>query len=1582
MTASFGAPAPTSNETGALRQINSEQQTFVNKDFVKNISWLNQSVDVLSAYTQKLQAGVDSANSNVIDQIQGVIADLMTVIAGGEPVGINLGDLRYVFQAIGAMLGINPDTPFPLNLFEAAGHWFDNFIAPLDQLSDMIWNSISAWAEDLGFSEAAVDSMQEFNDAVINWYNGLDEAFGIIGDVLKDFFKLLGLGSGGMNLGPLQGFWDSIVQHIQDLLEGPEQTILSVLSSLLVVIFKALTWIVNATNPMNLFDSTGIRFVGPQLAPVVSGATTDWSVGSNLATSWVYDATTNRDGSDGAFKTSGNSTTKRVLSQVIQQCTPGKSYYLSGWLKWSSVPTNVDTFGLCVVFYSGATEISETNVNVATGHGATGGWQQVSQVIVVPQNVDGFKLGARVSNSVTSGNVWANGLSYTMEEPLAQGILNGILDFPQHVIDSVIGGLQNTVDWAVTTIHNILNFFFGSDTFLGHILAGVIPALDASIIATGQFAQNLVAGLVDFIHDVLNFFFGEDTFLGHVLASIIPSLDASKITTGAFTQAQVTNLTSDLGSKLAATVFTTKLNAGNNIATNPSFENTSLYLGPSSAITYSNEQSRFLFKSAKIVADHTNPLKAYFVTSDSGPIYVNCVQGQVFYMEAYVRGKSSNVQTSGGANGISLVLGCTDTAGTETQWVTQSFTASTALNGAWSKLSGYFLIPSGAYSFTPYVQVGSNVTSGDAYYFDSAVCREVTDANTINQALYAANSPGSSVLTSVIPALDASKVTTGAFSQAMVTNLTSDLGSKLAANIFVTKLNAGNNIATNPSFENTSLYLGNTSDSTYSNEQSRFLFRSAKIIANHTNYLYAYFVTNETGPIYVNCVPGQVFYMECYVRGKSTNTQSSGGSGGITLSIACTDTAGTVNNWVNATSVTASTAMNGVWTKISGYVVIPSGAYSFTPYAQLTPNVNNGEAYYFESAVCREVTDANQISQALYASDTATATVLSSAVPSLDASKITTGTIGTGIIPNLDASKVTTGTLGTSRIPDITRTMSTDLQATIDNVHQAVNGGSTTGNIVTTIKTNLQTLFSNLFGQTSVATVLTGGAIPSLDSSKITTGTLATGRIPSLDSSQITTGTFGSSRIANLAITNAHINDLSGSKVNAGTVGATYIPSLDASKVTTGTFGTGLIPNVTKAMSADLQGTIDNIYQAVYGGATTGNTVASVKTGLLVFPGANIASAVSASVVPSLDGSKITTGSVAAARIAGLPASQITSGTFSGTYIAANAITNTHVNDVSGSKINAGTVGATYVAALDASKITTGTFADAMLAALSATKLTGTIDAANRIAAGAISNTHLAATGLDAGKLTVGTLNAANRIAAGAIVNGHLASGAVTTVKIGDSQVTGAKTAGLDASKITSGQLNSAQLPTNVGAVGSGVLLQRTGSAGTFTTYYDGNGIKLPWGFYNSTGTLVTSDMTVSNVGGFICATASNAGWYLIDINYQLKGASDLYDFTYMWGLTPVIYKSSGTTIPTVPYKWGATGVCIRDTNLTASNSWSADFCGGNFIVYLAANETIYPGYFWSREGSTSSAEIIIATSAAGAYGTYFAMSLLNRSLV
>lgn len=66
------------------------------------------------------------------------------------------------------------------------------------------------------------------------------------------------------------------------------------------------------------------------------------------------------------------------------------------------------------------------------------------------------------------------------------------------------------------------------------------------------------------------------------------------------------------------------------------------------------------------------------------------------------------------------------------------------------------------------------------------------------------------------------------------------------------------------------------------------------------------------------------------------------------------------------------------------------------------------------------------------------------------------------------------------------------------------------------------------------------------------------------------------------------------------------IPNLPASQITSGVFGVGRIPDITRAMSSDMQAVIDAVYQAIHGGSAINNTVASVKAALQSIPAGNI----------------------------------------------------------------------------------------------------------------------------------------------------------------------------------------------------------------------------------------------------------------------------------------------------------------------------------------------------------------------------------------
>jgi hypothetical protein len=104
--------------------------------------------------------------------------------------------------------------------------------------------------------------------------------------------------------------------------------------------------------------------------------------------------------------------------------------------------------------------------------------------------------------------------------------------------------------------------------------------------------------------------------------------------------------------------------------------------------------------------------------------------------------------------------------------------------------------------------------------------------------------------------------------------------------------------------------------------------------------------------------------------------------------------------------------------------------------------------------------------------------------------------------------------------------------------------------------------------------------------------------------------------------------------------------------------------------------------QKFAGDVEVSGTVTGDGSGLTTLNGSQVTTGtVAAARIANLDGSKITTGTVAAARIANLDASKITSGTL-GTA---------RIPNLDGSKITTGTVAAARIANLDASKITSGT---------------------------------------------------------------------------------------------------------------------------------------------------------------------------------------------------------------------------------------------------------------------------------------------------
>jgi hypothetical protein len=158
-----------------------------------------------------------------------------------------------------------------------------------------------------------------------------------------------------------------------------------------------------------------------------------------------------------------------------------------------------------------------------------------------------------------------------------------------------------------------------------------------------------------------------------------------------------------------------------------------------------------------------------------------------------------------------------------------------------------------------------------------------------------------------------------------------------------------------------------------------------------------------------------------------------------------------------------------------------------------------------------------------------------------------------------------------------------------------VSGNPITGSGTFTVTFDTQTANTVFAGPTSGGAAapafraLVAADIPSLDASKITTGTFAksfissTGawsasEIPNLDASKITTGTFAKTFVS-----------------STGTWAASEIPNLDASKITSGTMDTARLGSGTANSSKFLRG--DSTWQDTSGIGGTGNSYDIDHTG-------------------------------------------------------------------------------------------------------------------------------------------------------------------------------------------------------------------------------------------------------------------------------------------------------------------------------------------------------------------------------------------------
>ena len=296
-----------SQSVQALKSINSKQYPDTNKDFVANIQRLNASVDYISSYMITMQSGIDSANENIIEQIQGFVQDLIVIFAGGEPTGINIGDLKYIIQALGAMFGFG-GAPFPINLLNAAQHFFLGYVVPLEQFTDVIFDTIFAWAEELGLSPDFIDVLRQFADSIVN----LGEDVGHLVNTILSMFDIFGAAGGG-GTGLLATLWDAVTALLDGFNAVAFRPLLNLLAAWTTPFIQFLTAAINMldslvrgvplNDPNNILTLTiqGILNIPAQLLKIINAVFSKVFTVPSTAISWVQNAVNSIFGWIGGF---------------------------------------------------------------------------------------------------------------------------------------------------------------------------------------------------------------------------------------------------------------------------------------------------------------------------------------------------------------------------------------------------------------------------------------------------------------------------------------------------------------------------------------------------------------------------------------------------------------------------------------------------------------------------------------------------------------------------------------------------------------------------------------------------------------------------------------------------------------------------------------------------------------------------------------------------------------------------------------------------------------------------------------------------------------------------------------------------------------------------------------------------------------------------------------------------------------------------------------------------------------------------------------------------------------------------------
>jgi len=587
LDAAFGFQSQT---TKALAAIDSTKYPDTNKDFQANLIRLNQFVDYIASYLQTMQKGIDKNNQDPIAQIQGVASDLVVLLGGGELLyGIDLGDLQYFLPAIGALLGFDTTTPFPINLFNAAEHFLLGYVVPLDSFATVIEGIIDGWAVALGIDQSWIDAINELLDAFGGLYTSasdlltsVESLFNIIGTdfpFIGNMWHLITTLLGGFSLDELGSILDpafkAAAPWIETLAEAVEW-----LNQIIESFAGGVTDVQGILNFSSLFSTINFLPAGG-FHPIP--ALTSWIQGSLKPTNLLAMLSTDLTGGSGLGLT-GVVPLENIAVDAIGAIIGGAQLVIDAILSTVGFPTGSGTpTDVTHYFTDLLSMLGNPNLTNAAFSAVTAVTNFINNMLAptnllpimnpVTKLISSLNIPGLDASKITSGQFPQSMVNITsIAASIVTGVLNvaqipgldaskitsgqfaqsmvNLTNIPASIVSGVLGAGQIPGLDASKIVSGILGVgqipnLPASIITSGTFPAAQIPGLDASKIITGQFAQSMV-NITNIPASIVSGILG---------AAQIPGLDASKITTGQFAQSMV-NITS-----IAASIVTGVLGA-------------------------------------------------------------------------------------------------------------------------------------------------------------------------------------------------------------------------------------------------------------------------------------------------------------------------------------------------------------------------------------------------------------------------------------------------------------------------------------------------------------------------------------------------------------------------------------------------------------------------------------------------------------------------------------------------------------------------------------------------------------------------------------------------------------------------------------------------------------------------------------------------------------------------------------------------------------------------------------------------------------------------------------------------------------